>query len=135
LKPKAYASKVGKNIKSENSEHTPYKFEYPVFSFKEIKRGYEVDECNNEEKSSLASKLARIGIHSWIELHNADRHGIGCEKIAKTAIRTRTDFLQPDVTLLAFRFYGLAPMIGYRCSVGVFHILWLDRKRKLYKHG
>ena len=41
------------------------------------------------------------------------RHGLGCEKIQQSSIRVSIPKrVTPDVTLLAFRFYGKAPIIG-----------------------
>ena len=36
--------------------------------------------------------------------------------------------------LIAFRFAGNAPMVGYRVQA-IFYILWLDRDFTLYDHG
>jgi len=66
---------------------------------------------------------------------NSPRHGLGYEKIARTSIRAPipTD-ITDDVTFIAFRFYGKAPMVGYREGY-IFHILWIDRDFTLYSHG
>lgn len=38
-----------------------------------------------------------------------------------------------DASILSFRFFGLAPMVGYREN-DIFHILWLDREYKVYPY-
>ena len=38
-----------------------------------------------------------------------------------------------EVKFIAFRFYGRAPMVGYRDKT-VFYVLWLDRDFNLYSH-
>ncbi|MDR1451208.1 MAG: hypothetical protein LBI57_02560 [Helicobacteraceae bacterium] len=134
MKPQTQVFKSGINVNTATVKRVSTLFQYPVFSFKEIKRGYGVDECNKDAKASLALKLSKIGSLAWIELQQADRHGLGCEKIAKSAIKAETNFIPSDALLIAFRFYGKAPMIGYRCNLGVFHIVWLDRDLTLYKH-
>ncbi|MEG4867017.1 MULTISPECIES: hypothetical protein [Microcoleaceae] len=39
--------------------------------------------------------------------------------------------LQDDVNFIAFRFGGMAPMVGYRDGA-VLYIIWLDRDFTLY---
>ena len=39
-----------------------------------------------------------------------------------------------EVNLLAFRFFGRRPMVGYRNRT-TFHVLWLDRDFTLYSHA
>ncbi len=39
-----------------------------------------------------------------------------------------------EVNLIAFRFCGKAPVVGFRAR-RIFHVLWLDRAFKLYDHG
>ncbi|MEK8017899.1 MAG: hypothetical protein VSS75_013585 [Candidatus Parabeggiatoa sp.] len=38
-----------------------------------------------------------------------------------------------DANFLAFQFYGMAPMIGYRDG-SIFYILWLDIHFSVYSH-
>jgi hypothetical protein len=60
---------------------------------------------------------------------------LGYEKIAKKSIRaTIPTHIKDDVVFIAFRFYGKAPMVGYREDV-VFHLLWIDRDFTLYQHS
>lgn len=69
-----------------------------------------------------------------MELRLANKHGSGCEKIdTKAILAAKPTHLAEDITYLAFRFYGKAPMVGYRDG-RTFHILWLDREFKVYKH-
>lgn len=72
---------------------------------------------------------------TWNELHIAPKHGAGSEKISRTAIkRPIPQHITEDVSLLAFRFDGKKPMVGYR-SGPTFHIVWFDRNFILYDHG
>ncbi|WP_300674673.1 hypothetical protein [Desulfoluna sp.] len=63
------------------------------------------------------------------------RHGMGYEKIATSSLNTElpAHLSGQDVNLIAFRFNGKAPMVGYR-DKSVFHILWVDRDFTLYDH-
>jgi hypothetical protein len=64
----------------------------------------------------------------------ADRHSIGTEKIDRSSIRPAIPpSVTEDVTLLAMRFNGLKPMVGYRDG-RVFYVLFLDRDYTVYPH-
>lgn len=125
------------NLKILEIQQNAQVFEYPVFSFKQMRNGkYHIDKCEQKEKSSLALKMSKIGQCTWQELRLMSRHKLGFEKISKRAITGDSiNFLSEDVNLIAFRFFGKAPMVGYKCSNGAFHILWLDRDFTLYKHS
>jgi hypothetical protein len=72
---------------------------------------------------------------TWNELRQAQRHGIGSEKIDRKSItRPIPSHITEDVTFLAFRFSGKKSMVGYRMKE-MFHIIWFDRDFKLYDHG
>jgi hypothetical protein len=96
---------------------------------------YDIEKCNQEQKASLALKLSKIGALSCQELHQAPKHGLGYEKMPRDSIRSVTPSLPEGVVLIAFRFWRKAPMVGYRCPRGAFHILWLDRDFSLYNHS
>ncbi|MDA3922720.1 MAG: hypothetical protein PF501_18890 [Salinisphaera sp.] len=69
-----------------------------------------------------------------MEIQHAPRHGVGTEKIPQHQIKAPLPpLLTEDVTLLALRFDGLRPMVGYRTGI-VFRILWLDHNFELYNH-
>ncbi|WP_448216271.1 hypothetical protein [Endozoicomonas sp. 2B-B] len=60
---------------------------------------------------------------------------MGFEKIPKHQIRaTIPAFITEEVTnLLAFRYHGKHPMVGYRVR-DVFYVLWFDHNFSLYPH-
>lgn len=121
-------------IKTVNASSEALIFERPVFAFFTMRKNYHIDKCNNEEKSALALKLSKIGQLTWQELNNSSKHGLGYESIKENSIiGDSTEHLPKGVKLIAFRFYAKAPIVGYRLN-GVFHIVWLDRNFKLYKH-
>ena len=125
------------NIKVSATVQNVSIFEKPVFSFYQMRNGnYHIDKCDEEQKSSLALKLSKIGQLSWQELKTSGRHGLGYEFIETNSITgDSTSGLSGDIKLIAFRFWKKAPMVGYRCSNGAFHILWLDKNFSLYDHG
>ena len=73
---------------------------------------------------------------SWSELRLSPQHGLGYEQIPRHALRVSLpSHLTEDVQhLIAFRFAGNAPMVGYRVQA-ILYILWLDRDFTLYDHG
>lgn len=106
---------------------------YPKFSFTHLKGDYSLSQCTKDEKASLADTLYQLSQVTWNVIFHAPRHGIGFEKIAFDSTKgIREDFKEKG--LIAFRFYGKAPMLGYR-EQETFYILALDRNFTCYNHG
>lgn len=94
-----------------------------------------MDSCTKDEKAALASTLYKLSQLSWKELRLQPRHGLGYELISRNSIRVGIPkHITEDVDIIAFRFKGKAPMVGYR-DEGIFRIVWLDRDFTLYDHG
>lgn len=109
----------------------------PIFSLERMQVGrYCLSQLDKDHKAAFSDAIFRRRSITWRELKNADRQGIGFEKIAKTAISEKLPaYVTQDVDcLLAFRFKGKAPMVGYRVK-DVFYVLWFDRDFTLYNHG
>jgi len=108
--------------------------EPPAFCFRHCVRAYSIESCSTEQKSALADTLWQLTQRTWNDLLGAHRHGAGSEKIARDCIRAPIPAsITDDVTLLAFRFHGRAPMVGYRDG-RIFHIVWLDHDFSVYSH-
>lgn len=117
---------------SPESERLP-----PVFSFENMAgdTGYSVECCDSEHRAALVSKLFTLSRMTWFEIKNAHRHGLGTEKIDRGSIRCPIPLkVSEDVTLLAIRYNGMHPMVGYRDG-RIFYILFLDQTMDLYNHG
>jgi hypothetical protein len=72
---------------------------------------------------------------TWNEIIQADRHGFGREKIPQSSIRRpMPPHVTEDVTIVALRFSGKKPMVGYQRD-RTFHIIWFDCSFDLYDHG
>lgn len=129
-KPKS--AKFG-NSKSAKSDPEDYDKLPPIFSFEFMSagNGYSVDCCNHEHRSALASRLFRLSQMTWMQIKQAPRHGLGTEKIARASIPQKAT---EDADLLAFRYNGMSPMIGYRDG-RTFHVLFLDHTMDVYDHG
>jgi hypothetical protein len=98
--------------------------------------GYGLDSCDIDEKVALAHKIYELCQLTWNQIINTHRGGLGSEKIARNAITGSSipPHITPDVDILAIRFDGRKPMVGYRLD-RIFHIIWLDTKFQLYNHG
>jgi hypothetical protein len=99
-------------------------------------RHFRLSDCDQPQQAALSNKIHRMTKRTWREARNGGRHGAGYEIIERRNLRAPIPpHITEDVTLIAFRFCGLAVMIGYRDSrTPVFYVVWLDPKFKLYDH-
>jgi hypothetical protein len=122
-------SKLGLAAESRDTSR-----ERPVFSLKHLIGNYCIPTCNQEQKAAFADTLYNLSRLSWVEIMQQSKHGLGCEKIPRYRIRRPIPaHITDDITLLAFRFWKKAPMVGYRMEE-TFHIVWLDKDFDLYPH-
>jgi hypothetical protein len=108
----------------------------PIFSLERVQSGdYCFSVLDQESKSQFAEAIFRRRQLTWSQVKNLDRHGLGIEKIARTAIKAGIPkFITEEVDhFLAFRFNGKRPMVGYRLN-DVFYVLWFDHNFTLYDH-
>jgi hypothetical protein len=106
----------------------------PLFSLRYMDKDYSLEKCTKDEKAAFADTLYRLSQLTWSEIKRSPRHGLGYEKIDRNAIRgSIPNILKQDALFIAFRFCGMAPMVGYR-DRSVFYIIWLDRDFSLYPH-
>ena len=108
---------------------------YPSFSLFYVDPKYCISVCDKDDKAAFAERLRILSRLTWDSLHMAGKNGVGCEKIGRSAIKSHPpSHVTEEVPLLAFRFSGKKPMIGYRQG-DTFYILWFDRDLNLYNHG
>jgi hypothetical protein len=108
----------------------------PVFSFEHMldASGYSANCCPQAEGAQLVGKLFTIGKMTWGEINQSSRHGLGTEIIGTEQIKAKLPAaVTDDVRLLAFRYNGKKPMVGYR-EDRVFHVLYVDHDFTLYDH-
>ncbi|MFC7552647.1 hypothetical protein ACFQU7_10850 [Pseudoroseomonas wenyumeiae] len=106
-----------------------------MFCFEHMVNGFCIDDCEKDEKIALLDALYKRSKLSWGELKQQNRHKLGFENISRSSIRGSVPrIVTDDVQIIAFRFHGMAPMVGYR-DREVFRVIWLDRAFTLYKHG
>lgn len=125
----------GKDIAPAVSITPPPQQRHPVFCPRYLRKGYGLAECDREEKAALIETLGRLAQLTWSEISAAPRHGMGYEKMSRDAIKGDIfpDFITEDVTIIALRFSGMKPMVGFRDGI-IFRIVWLDRDFTLYEH-
>ncbi|MEJ1391693.1 MAG: hypothetical protein RPU34_12500 [Candidatus Sedimenticola sp. (ex Thyasira tokunagai)] len=125
----------GKLKAKDTSREIDYDMERPRFALQHLQSGYCVQNCTRDEKAALADRMRILSQLTWQQLRNADRHGLGYEKISTGSLNVAIPpALKDDVSFIAFRFKGKAPMVGYKEN-STFFIVWLDRDFTLYKHG
>jgi hypothetical protein len=128
--------KQGQHIKSPStSDIISESHEYPVFCLRFLQQNYGIRDCQDEDRIAFASKLEILSKMRWQEIYQAPRHGLGSEKIAQESIKVSLpNFLTQETNLIALRFSGRKPMVGFR-EGNIFRILWLDHDFSLYDHG
>jgi len=73
---------------------------------------------------------------SKFNYNSLEREKSGCEIIDRKALKfSIPDGVPAECDILAFRFDGIAPMLGYRSAFGTFYIIAFDSKCEAYDHG
>ncbi|MBF0508058.1 MAG: hypothetical protein HQK57_03915 [Deltaproteobacteria bacterium] len=123
-----------KRYRVHDADDTPPDLKKPIFSLSLLGGDYCLSKCERAEKASFADTLYRLSQLTWVQLRQADKHGLGYEKIERTSINAGIPNSIKDRSFIAFRFHGKAPMVGYR-DQQVFYVVWIDRDFSLYNHG
>lgn len=108
----------------------------PIFSLHYLQSDFCITICGREDQARFLDKLVGLSRLTWQQISSSGRHKMGTEIIPRSAIIPRIPSSIPkDAPLLAFRFSGLKPMVGFR-SDQIFHIIWFEREfDTLYKHS
>ena len=133
--PQLGGSRFG--ITSDPTRTPPDTEKCPSFSFRHLSDNdrFKFDACDTNEKCGIWDKLRILSQLTWQQIEHDKRHGNGTETLAKSAIRTSIpDCIDKAPVILAFHATGNVPIVGFR-DEAVFYIVWLDPKRKLYKHS
>jgi hypothetical protein len=132
---KKVAGQEGKRFTASPNTEIPAEQQPSTFSLRYLTGDYCLTNCEIEEKAAFASKLYRLSQLTWKEIQSQNRHKLGYEKIPQDEIKTSIPaHVTEEVNLIAFRFDGKKPMVGYRDGV-TFYVLFLDRSFTLYDHG
>lgn len=81
----------GKNIKAPIVEDTSIDLKKPAFSLEYLskERNYSLQDCSKEQKAQIINKLNTLSQMTWREIRNANRKGLGQEKIARSSYQKR----------------------------------------------
>ncbi|MFB2921939.1 hypothetical protein [Aerosakkonema funiforme] len=125
----------GERFSVRETSDVPPEQQPPLFSLRYINKDYSLSQCTKDEKAAFADTLDRLSQLTWNQIKASPRHGLGYEKIERNSINSSIPtHIKDDVNFIAFRFCGMAPMVGYRDGA-VFYIIWLDRDFTLYPHS
>lgn len=109
--------------------------QYPVFCLHHVDPSWCITNCEPQDKINFANRLRALSQISWEQIKIAPRHGLGTEKITRHGVKFKIPpEVTSDVELIALRFSGKKPMVGYR-DLDVFHIICFDRNFRAYNHG
>ena len=106
-----------------------------TFSLKFMDQGkYGVSSCEHEDMEAFLRTMHKLSQLTWEKVISTNRHKLGCEYIEQKSIHaSMPSCITPDIRLMAFRFSGMKPMVGFRIR-DTFYVVWLDRDFSLYKH-
>lgn len=121
------------NVKPHGAKTVSNEDRYPKFSLRLLQNSCGLDKCNKDERAALIDKFAELSRLTWGQIRQAPRHGLGCETIDANSMKVPVPEDVNKDRLIAFRFCGLAPMIGVRREA-TFYVLWLDRDFSAYPH-
>ena len=122
--------RIGKQEESSGSTQN----QTPLFCFHHLGGDFCLSHCDQEEKAAFADTVHKLSRVSWAEIARSHRHAIGTEIISRDSLTMPLpSSITDDVNILAFRFHGKAPMLGYR-EGRTFHVLGLDKSFKAYRH-
>ena len=106
----------------------------PAFSLDHLQDNYCITLCDDVDQLAFVNTLRKLSKLSWNQIRNADRHGLGSEKIHRTSLNVTIPLsIGADVTFIALRFSGLMAMVGYQ-EGRLLHIVWFDRDFNVYNH-
>lgn len=108
----------------------------PLFSLERLQSGaYCLSNLEKDDKAAFADSIFKRKNVTWNQVQQMDRHALGYEKISVSSIKIAVPkfITEEQDSLIAFRFNGLKPMVGYR-SKNIFYVLWFDHNFTVYDH-
>lgn len=112
-----------------------YNDKYLVLDFTECEKKYNIDKLQKKEKSILINKIQIYSTMTWQDVFRSHYKGLGPEHIMTKFLKKKppkTFPLDKD-RVLVLRLQDNKTIIGYQ-NEDRFMVLWLDRKRDVYKH-
>lgn len=117
----------GAKLKTPPEQQKKSGSDHLTISLRHLAASHCISKCQKPDVLSFADKVRMLTQKSWSELQQAHKHGLGFETIARDGLKVAVpDHVTPDVNIIAFRFSGKMPMVGYKDGQ-TFHVLWFDR--------
>ncbi|MEJ2853749.1 MULTISPECIES: hypothetical protein [unclassified Saccharothrix] len=115
---------------------TDHNKDTPKFCLRHLQSGFDVGNLSRDGQASFAMALQKRASMTWLEIIQANRHGLGSENIPRSAIKARIPPHFADAEqFLVLRYDGRKPMAGVRTGA-IFHILWIECEfNELYAHS
>lgn len=134
-KKKLQTPKVNKGrwIKHHPSKDISDEDRRPKFSLRLLQGSRCLTKCEPKEKVALIETMHKLSKLPWKDIRGSNRHSLGYEKINHSSLKVSIPEEAKREKIVAFRFCGKAPMIGFRRQA-TFYVLWLDRCFDTYKH-
>lgn len=134
---KGVKPETGKFLREPPKPSVPDSLQYPTFCLRHIIRhqNFSFEGLSEEQKAAFVDTLRNLSQLTWAQIRGSHRHGLGTEKIEQHVLKCPLPpHVTEDVTILAIRFHGKAPMLGYRNGTTL-HIICLDANFSAYDHG
>ena len=130
-KGKHFAPGASVNAREEHGRETP------TFCFHYVDPEYCITRCGRNNIVAFANHLRMFSQMTWNDIIQADRHKLGREQIARTAIkRPIPKHITDDVTFIAPLDSAVRSRWWATNRVRAFHAIWFDRDMKgIYNHG
>jgi hypothetical protein len=105
----------------------------PHFSLEHLHPSYGINDCGKDDKAAFAERICELGKMTWASIQASHKHSFGSE-IIKT-IKLPKPACIGDRAILAFRYSGKKPMVGFRDG-RVLNIVWIEQQfGDVYDHG
>lgn len=124
----------GKRLKTPSTSTGSTQSQTPLFCLNMLQGKYCLSHCEQQERAAFADTLHKLSKLTWAQIRASNRHASGCEIISRSSLKfSLPSTVTDEVDILAFRFFGKAPMLGYRDG-RTFHVLAIDRVFTAYDH-
>lgn len=135
-RPKPQKPSKGKRIAAPRVDaEKPPQQQTPIFCLHYLCGQYCLTKCDKDHQSAFARWQHTLSQLTWQQIEIQRRHGQGYERLPREILKASIpSHVTEDVNLIAFRYLGKNPVVGYRDG-RTFHVLFLDRDFSLYDHG
>jgi hypothetical protein len=88
--------------------------------------------CQIDELRAFGARLKILSTMTWQQVTQADRQGLGHEKIPRGQLQVPCLLSEDATFVLSFRYgHGLDPMLGHR-EGAILYVLWVSHNHDAY---